>query len=213
MPRISTRVGMAVSLVGVSAAVLVAPPAQAVPDTTAQGVVVRPRHHGPKVAYNRWKWFTNTYWIVPKRGIYSVVHSGSDPRKFIVTRGQTVFHITDYVNGYWTGTVVVKLTRAQVPTCQYVLGQITPQGRVAMTMYDTSTGAVINQPTGQMVRKRGKWTMVNTMTAPTSGGGTISHWAYMVQSRKGDRTFRNLPFAHRSIPQFMSACPAGPRIR
>lgn len=160
--------------------------------------------------YDTWEWFEDTYWIVPKKGIYSVMHI-EDGNRFVVTRGQTVFHITDYFNGYWTGVVTVKVTRAQVPSCQYVLGQITPEGEVHMTMFDVETGEVINTPMGTMVRKRGEWTMVNQMTGPMAAG-TLSHWAYMVQSEKGDRTWKRLPFARQSLPKFISACPKGPML-
>jgi hypothetical protein len=160
--------------------------------------------------YNRWAWVKDTYWIVPEAGIYSIYHPlGTD--QFTVARGQTVFHITDYFNGYFTGSVVVKLTAAQVPNCQYVLGQVTPEGRVYMTMYSVDSGAITNTPLGTMVRKKGQWTMVNQMTGP-AGSGTVSHWAYMVQSKPGDRSFRNLPFAEESIPEFLSDCPDGPTI-
>jgi hypothetical protein len=71
---------------------------------------------------------------------------------------------------------------------------------------------VVNYPVGTMVKKKGEWTMVNEMTNVVEGG-TLSHWAYMVQSRPGDRTWDKLPFAHESIPDFMSSCPAGPRIQ
>lgn len=165
----------------------------------------------PVLAYNKWKWLENTYWIVPPNGIYSIYHPlGSD--EFVVTRGQTVFHITDYFNGYFTGAVVVKLSAALVPSCQYMLGQVTPEGRVYMTMYDATTGAITNTPLGTMVKKGGQWTMVNQMTGPAANG-TLSHWAYMVQSKRSDPSFRDLPFARESIPEFLSACPPGPKIR
>lgn len=162
--------------------------------------------------YARWAWFEDTYWIVPQAGIYSVMHT-LDPQVFAVTRGQTVFHIQDYFNGYWLGTVVVKLSKAEQVTCQWVLGQVTPRGDVYMTMYDPTTGAVKNNPVGRMEKQRGEWTMVNQMTAPTKGGGTLSHWAYMVQSAPGDRTYESLPFVQESIPDFMSSCPAAPPLR
>jgi hypothetical protein len=165
---------------------------------------------GPAVPYDKWKWFKDTYWIVPQNGIYSVLHL-QEQNQFVVVRGQTVFHITDYFNGYWTGAVVVKLSRALVPSCQFVLGQVTPEGQVQMTMYDATDGSVVNYPTGAMVKKKGEWTMVNEMTNVVQGG-TLSHWAYMVQSDRGDRTWNDLPFAHQSIPEFLSACPAGPKI-
>lgn len=170
-----------------------------------------PAEEQPIPPYNKWKWIADTYWIVPSNGIFSIYHPlGSD--EFVVTRGQTVFHVTDYFNGYFTGSVVVKLTTQLVPSCQYVLGQVTPEGRVYMTMYDVASGAVTNTPLGTMVKKSGKWTMVNQMTGPASGG-TLSHWAYMVQSKREDPTFRDLPWAHESIPEFLSACPPGPKIR
>jgi hypothetical protein len=165
----------------------------------------------PVFEYNRWKWLKDTYWIVPQNGIYSVFHLKTQ-NKFVVLKGQTVFHITDYFNGYWTGAVVVKLTRALVPSCQLVLGQVTPEGKVQMTMYNGTDGSVVNYPVGTMVKKNGEWTMVNEMTNVTQNGDTLSHWAYMIQSRKGDRTWNNLPFAHQSIPQFMSGCPKKPQI-
>jgi len=166
----------------------------------------------PSSTYNDWSWFKDTYWIVPEQGIYSIAHNPSNPGSFNVLRGQTVFHLTDYFNGYFTGAVVVKLTQALVPSCQYVLGEVTPQGAVYMTMFNATDGTITNEPIGNMVRVNGAWTMVNTMTGPTSNGGSISHWAYMVLTKQGDPTWDNLPFANESIPQFMSACPSGPMI-
>lgn len=163
-------------------------------------------------AYKKWAWFKDTYWIVPKNGIYSVMHV-QDGNKWVVTRGQTVFHIQDYFNGYWTGSVVVKLSKAKVTTCQFVLGQVTPEGNVYMTMFNADTGEIVNNPLGSMVRKKGEWTMVNQMTGPSSDGtSSLSHWAYMVQSAKGDATYKRLPFAKQSIPKFMSSCPKAPPL-
>jgi len=164
-------------------------------------------------AYDTWAWFKDTYWIVPQDGIYSVTHD-ADKGEFGIIRGQTVFHITDYFNGYWTGSVVVKVTGLQFPTCQTVLGQTTPEGEVYMTMYDIDSGLVRNNPLGNMVMVDGEWTMVNMMTSTTGrkDENTMSHWAYMIQSEKGDATFNRLPFARESIPDFMSSCPPGPMI-
>ena len=189
------------TLVATFAAMGFAPAALAAPDGSGSAV------------YGTWKWFKDTYWIVPQNGIFSVLHS-PETKSFQVIRGQTVFHITDYFNGYWTGSVVVKVSGALVPSCQTVLGQVTPKGQVYMTMYDATTGLVRNNPVGTMVKGKGEWTMVNQMTSPAGSDGTstMSHWAYMVQSQKGDRTYANLPFAQQSIPEFMSACPPGPMI-
>ena len=82
-----------------------------------------------------------------------------------------------------------------------------------MTMYDTDSGAVTNEPVGEMVEVDGQWTMVNTTTGPFQETGTLSHWAYMVQSKEGDPSYQKLPFADQSIPDFMAACPPGPPIK
>lgn len=161
-------------------------------------------------AYNKWSWLKGTYWIVPPNGIYSVYHIERN-NSFVVTRGQTVFSITDYFNGYFTGAVVVKITETQVTSCQFVLGQVTPEGKVFMTMYNAHTGAVNNYPIGNMVLKDDQWTMVNQMTSPAEGG-TLSHWAYMIQSKPGDASYEHLPFVNESIPNFLSNCPPGPMI-
>ncbi len=61
-------------------------------------------------------------------------------------------------------------------------------------------------PEGQ----RGAETTGNSWSS--SWPGAVAHGASMLQSKKGDRTFASLPFAKQSIPEFMSACPAGPMI-
>ena len=160
--------------------------------------------------YKEWAWFKGTYWIVPPNGIYSTYQIARD-NSFVVTRGQTVFSITDYFNGYFTGAVVVKITETQATSCQFVLGQVTPEGQVFMTMYNAHTGAVNNYPTGTMVLEAGQWTMVNEMTSPAQGG-TLSHWAYMIQSQPGDGFYEHLPFVNESIPEFLSSCPTGPML-
>lgn len=160
--------------------------------------------------YREWDWFKGTYWIVPPNGIYSTYQIARD-NSFVVTRGQTVFSITDYFNGYFTGAVVVKITETQVTSCQFVLGQATPEGQVFMTMFNANTGAVNNYPIGTMVLEGGQWTMVNEMTSPAQGG-TLSHWAYMIQSKPGDGFYEHLPFVNESIPDFLSSCPAGPML-
>jgi hypothetical protein len=163
--------------------------------------------------YNDWSWFKDTYWVVPEQNISAVAQSATNPSQFNLVRDQTVFHFTDYFNGYFTGVVVAKLSSAEsVPGCQYVLGEVTPQGVVHLAMYNVSDGSIINQPMGNMVQVNGQWTMVNTMTAPATGGGSVSHWAYMVLSKPGDPSWNNLPFANESVPAFVANCPAGPMI-
>jgi hypothetical protein len=161
--------------------------------------------------YNNWSWFKDTYWVVPEQGIFAIAHNADTPSSFNVIRDQTVFHLTDYFNGYFTGIVAAKLSQAEsIPSCQYVLGEVTPQGAVSMTMYNVSDGSIINQPIGNMVLVNNQWTMVNTMTAPSGAGGSISHWAPMVQTKPGDPSWDNLPYAQESVPAFLANCPPGP---
>jgi hypothetical protein len=210
LPISEPMIRSAVLLVAVAVLLLTTDPCSAA-SARQSGSRMKATRSEPQETYDKWDWFKDTYWIVPEEGIYSVFHPlGTD--EFVVAQGQTVFHLTDYFNGYFTGAVVVKLTGLLVPSCQYVLGQVTPKGQVYLTMYAVDGGAVTNNPIGTMVKKNGKWTMVNQMTGPTASGGTISHWAYMVQSAPGDATFESLPFAGESIPTFMSSCPAGPTI-
>jgi hypothetical protein len=166
----------------------------------------------PVSTYDDWAWFKDTYWIVPEEGIYSVMHSPSDPGTFTVVRGQTVFHLTDYFNGFFSGSVVAALTEELSTSCQYVLGEVTPEGAVYLTMFDAEDGTITNQPVGEMVEVDGEWTMVNTMTGPAPQGSSVSHWAYMVLAEPGDPTFEELPFAEESIPDFTADCPPGPAI-
>lgn len=161
--------------------------------------------------YSQWSWFKGTYWIAPPDGIYSVNQVASE-NSFFTIRGQTVFSITDYYNGYFTGSVVVKITEKAVTSCQFVLGQVTPEGQVFMTMYKADTGAVVNYPLGTMVLKDDQWTMVNQMTSLTEPG-TLSHWAYMIQSRPGDGFYESLPFVNQPIPEFLASCPPGPIMK
>lgn len=93
------------------------------------------------------------------------LHS-ADTDKFSVIRGQAVFHITDYFNGYRTGAVVVKVTEAQVPSCRSVLGQVTPEVVVCMTMCDAETTHVRSNPVGRIVKVKGTRRMVNRMISP-----------------------------------------------
>jgi len=136
-----------------------------------------------KETYTRWQWFKDAYWIVPEEGIYSVLHTLGN--SFGVVRGQTVFHITDYFNGYFTDTGEVRNE---------------PVGHMERVGKRKKGG-----------NGRSNWAMVNQMTSPAMSG-TLSHWAYMILSEPGMASYDSLPFVDESIPQFMSACPEGPLI-
>ena len=147
----------------------------------------------------RWSWLEDTYWYVPAPNLSATIY---DPGTgaLIPVQDQTVYHISGYRSGYFWGETVAQLGQGE-PNSSALVGSVTPQGRVLLTF--TSTDSVI-QGYGQMTRKHGQWTMENQMFAPTASGPQIGHWAYMVQTRPGQRSWRSLPSVGTSVPEFLS---------
>ncbi|WZO99246.1 hypothetical protein EP7_000845 [Isosphaeraceae bacterium EP7] len=154
---------------------------------------------GAAASAERWAWLANTYWIVPKPNLSAIIYN-SDSGAIVPVRDQTVYHISGYRNGYFWGKTVTQLGQGN-PTSSALLGSVTPQGRVLLA-FTSSTGVV--QGYGTMNRQRGQWTMENQMFTTTSSGTQIGHWAYMVQTRPGMRSWASLPSAGVSVPTFMA---------
>jgi hypothetical protein len=152
----------------------------------------------------RWSWLANTYWYVPRANLPAVLYD-SATGTLMAVRDQTLFHITDYRNGYFWGESATMLDSSD-PSYSTMLGSVTPEGRFLLTF--TSTGnngsASITEGFGTMRWKRGQWTMENQMfTAPTERL-QIGHWAYMVQTRPGMSSWKSLPLAATSVPAFLN---------
>ena len=151
----------------------------------------------------RWSWLANTYWYVPTANLPAVLYNSATGSQTIVS-DQTVFHITDYVDGYFWGVTVTQLGSSPAVSST-LLGSVTPQGKVLLTFTQTSSnsGPSITNGFGTMPRKLGQWSMENQMF--TSPGDTvqIGHWAYMVQTRPGLRSWTSLPPSGESVPQFL----------
>ncbi|WP_165247871.1 hypothetical protein [Paludisphaera soli] len=113
---------------------------------------------------------------------------------------QTVYHVSGYRNGYFWGETVSQLGSGE-PMSSALVGSVTPQGRVLLT-FSSSTEVV--QGFGQMTRKHGQWTMENQMFTPTSSGAQVGHWAYMVQTRPGMKSWNALPAVGVSVPTFLA---------
>lgn len=161
---------------------------------------------------SRWKWLAGTYWYVPAANTPAMIYDSTN-RSLIPVRDQTVFHITGYRKGYLWGISITQFG-SSAPICSSMIGSITPQGAVLLNftpMGDSSTPS-ITQGIGRMRVKAGQWTMENQMFTPSEDDVQIGHWAYMVQTRPGQRSWRSLPVARQSVPQFLSICPdSGPK--
>jgi len=160
----------------------------------------------------RWRWLKDTYWYVLTSNLLAYVFV-AQTQELQAVSDQTVFHITDYRDGYFWGKTVVKL--GTLPAmCLSLVGSVTPEGRVLLTFtpIDTTASAAVTQGVGQMRFKFGNWTMENQM----SSGPTqlqVTHWAYMIQSQPDQPSWQSLPGVGISIDQFLAQCPEGPHLR
>lgn len=161
----------------------------------------------------RWRWLEDTYWYVPNRNLPAVLYL-TDERRSIPILDQTVYHITSYTDGYFTGDTVVQLGQG-TPTCMSLLGSITPEGVVLLTFtpLEPTEDAAITQGTGKMRFEFGQWTMENQMTSGPGVPLLVAHWAYMLQTKPGDRSWNSLPGVGMSVPKFLGQCgfPVRPR--
>jgi len=147
----------------------------------------------------RWSWLTNTYWYVPAPNLPATIYNGSNGT-LVPILDQTVYHISGYKNGYFWGETVTQLGSSS-PSSSAVLGSVTPQGKVLLNFVGSST---VTEGYGTMVKKHGQWTMENQMFTGTGSTTQIGHWAYMVQTRPGMKSWNSLPLAGVSVPTFMS---------
>ncbi|MDG3006527.1 hypothetical protein [Paludisphaera mucosa] len=153
----------------------------------------------PSPTASRWGWLANTYWYVPTANLPATIFdpaSGS----LVPVLDQTVYHISGYRNGYFWGETVSQIGPGS-PASSALVGSVTPQGRVLLS-FTSSTGVV--QGYGEMTRQHGQWTMENQMFTTTSSGTQIGHWAYMVQTRPGMKSWASLPSVGVSVPTFLA---------
>jgi hypothetical protein len=152
----------------------------------------------------RWSWLANTYWYVPTRNLTAVLDNSTNGTQTIVS-DQTVFHITNYFNGYFWGDTVTQISSLPAISST-MLGSVTPKGKVLLTFTPTSSNSSSSSTNGfgTMERKLGRWTMVNQFTSPPSTV-QISHWANMMQTRPGLPSWNNLPGSGESVPEFLNS--------
>jgi len=161
----------------------------------------------------RWRWLNDTFWYVPTSNLPAFLFIAK-PEILLPISDQTVFHITDFRDGYFWGRTVVQLgPNESQRTCLSLVGSITPEGRVLLTFTptDLSGQPTVTQGIGQMRFRLGQWRMEPQMsTGPVQS--QVIHWAYMTQSRPDEPSWESLPGVGVSIPDFLSHCPGGPHL-
>jgi len=163
---------------------------------------------------SRWNWLGEnggTYWYVPAENLQAFRWDTSAPQNATAIDDQTVWHIERYENGYIFGPIVVKLSG--VPRlCQYLIGSVTPDGRVYIS-FNSLQEIPVGTPSlttgiGQMVRAGREW-VFDMQMASGSSTSQVTHWASMHQCTPADPCWTALPGVQRSIPEQLASCGAG----
>lgn len=165
----------------------------------------------PGLDPSRWSWLgegEGTYWYVPTDNLPAIEWDSSDPQNYSPVLDQTVWHIERYENGYFFGPLVVQLG-VRSPLCQYMIGSVTPNGRVYIAFNPLNTIPIgspsLTTGVGQMVLKEEEWTF-NMQMASGNASSQVGHWAFMLECNPGEECWANLPGVQKSLPEFISNC-------
>jgi len=163
------------------------------------------------VATANWSWLADnggTYWFVPSANLQALQWDTSSPSAYTSVTDQTVWHIDRYENGYFSGPVVAKIG-GRPRICQYMIGSVTPSGKVYISFNAVETIPVgspsITTGTGAMITQSGDWTF-NMQMASGSSSTQITHWAFMRQCVAGQTCWNKLPGIAQSVPSLLSEC-------
>ena len=121
-----------------------------------------------------WAWLGEnggTYWYVPSEYLKAIQWDTEAASDYTSIDDQTVWHIERYDNGCFIGRAVVKF--AGYPRlCQYMIGFITPGGRVYISFNAVQVISLgnpsITTGTGAMVKQVGAWTFGMQMASGSS---------------------------------------------
>jgi Ca2+-binding RTX toxin-like protein len=131
-----------------------------------------------------WEVLEGSYWYVPTAYLGAFAAAAGTATPLV---DQTLWHITEVVDGYVFGEVRTTLGNGWVTST--LVGSIAPSGAVAFSFADGSNLTVGN---GRMVERDGDWYFEMQMTTG-SGLANVSHWAYMAEVADGDRAWDSLP--------------------
>lgn len=156
-----------------------------------------------------WSWLADTYWYVPVESLPALrLDESENTLSWVVD--QTVWHVTGYREGYFWGTCVTLLRDAgeelpergpgSKPRSFTMLGSITPEGRVHLTLLSSQSGSA-TIGIGQTVRHGQGWSFEMQMS--TGDRNRTAHWAYMMQTRPGEPSWHSLPGFGISVPEML----------
>ena len=167
----------------------------------------------PGLSPARWSWLgegEGTYWYVPTANLPAVMWDPSDPANYSPVSDQTVWHVENYAEGYFFGTVVAQFSVGS-PGCQYLIGSVTPEGDVYIAFNQLTTQPdetpTITTGTGKMAFKDGEWTFLMQMSSGSSSM-QVAHWAYMLECTPDEECWENLPGVQKGIQEFLANCEA-----
>ncbi|QMT61669.1 hypothetical protein [Legionella sp. PC997] len=146
--------------------------------------------------------FKNSTWIVPPQTLLAYLY---DNANFTPVSDQTVWVISSYNHGYFTGQSYTSLSNS-VLSQRYLIGSVTSEGKVYITFYSgTSSRTDLVTGIGDLhVKSSGQCSFIMQMNSGQNGVSGLIHWSYMIPVKPGDVFYNNLPGTHMSIPQFLA---------
>lgn len=160
----------------------------------------------------QWRWLAGTYWYVLPIDL-PALNFDPDDAKLTWLIDQTVWHISDYANGYFWGVAAVMMYDAgermpqRGPASRIahlsLLGTVLPDGKVQITFIPRLRGTSgATTGFGQIVEIGGAWVVEMQMSTDRLGARVL-HWANMVQTREGDPSWERLPGLTHSVPEML----------
>ena len=169
-------------------------------------------HDDSKPDPSPWQWLQHTYWYVLPENIPALqLNSEQNTLAWIVD--QTVWHITEFRNGYFWGSSATAIVQPEKqasqdtsvrPVCFSMLGSITPEGRVYITFIPETPSGSATTGIGRAVMHGGQWSL--EMQMATGSRQITAHWAYMTQVKPEDPSWHSLPGVGISVPQMLHGC-------
>lgn len=158
-----------------------------------------------------WEFLRGSYWYVPAPYLRAMQFAASD-NTLAWVGDQTVWHLTGYKGGYFWGACAAAIfSEGEADTNpppsikqSRIVGSVSAEGRVLMDFISGSgkTESIVTGY-GAMVRVRRQWAFQMQMS--TGGGGTqLLHWANMLQTKQGERTFAKLPGVNYSVDEMLN---------
>ena len=158
-----------------------------------------------------WEFLTNTYWYVTPPDLPSL-RFRPDKNILCWQGDQTVWHITQYLNGYFWGVASVATLdpeegdgkSAAHPEHFSLIGTVTGLGTVQITFILESKNSVMDTiGIGKLIKIGAQWSFQMQMST-RSQGKQLLHWANMMPTNKDDASWGKLPGIDASVPEMLS---------